>query len=503
MSLDFKSIQPVPLSTHLIDIVLNDTQCRTPTVIHPQFSIHKITSFYMRKVKHTAAEFNMRLQLILTQFPQLEDIHPFYADLINVLYDRDHYKMALGHVNVINKVIQNTSKEFLKLLKFGESAYRCKQLKKSALGRMASAAKKLKGSLEYLEEVRQHMSRLPSISLSTPTLLICGYPNVGKSSLINKMSRAKVEVQPYAYTTKNLYVGHFEHDGVGYQVIDTPGLLDNKLEDRNTIEMQSIVALAHIKALALFIIDVSESCGFSVADQIALFNSLQPLIGAHLIVLSKSDVAKLESIGPESKQLMVDFLSGKPYVEISTRCDYNIEVLKKVACGMVEKKDKAPPKIFQPEILRPKERPMLKTRPEAQASSGEDYGFGGSAAQQNADIHVPEFYNGKNVLDVLGLEVPPELVIDRTYDVLSKDMMQIKEEIGHRRASKIREHQDKRRASLPERWKGKGRREEFVPEVKMAEKPKAASKPVRIRPKIITKAPKHLYRGRSKHGRRR
>eukprot|EP00866_Antonospora_locustae_P000522 jgi/Antlo1/522/1105 len=124
MSLDFKSIQPVPLSTHLIDIVLNDTQCRTPTVIHPQFPIRKIISFYMRKVKHTAAEFDMRLQMILTQFPQLEDIHPFYADLINVLYDRDHYKMALGHVNVINKVIQNTSKEFLKLLKYGESAYR-------------------------------------------------------------------------------------------------------------------------------------------------------------------------------------------------------------------------------------------------------------------------------------------------------------------------------------------------------------------------------------------
>ena len=27
--------------------------------------------------------------------PRLQDIHPFYADLINVLYDRDHYKLAL------------------------------------------------------------------------------------------------------------------------------------------------------------------------------------------------------------------------------------------------------------------------------------------------------------------------------------------------------------------------------------------------------------------------
>lgn len=497
MSLDFKSIQPVPLSTHLIDIVLNDTQCRTPTVIHPQFPMGKIVSFYMRKVKHTAAEFDMRLQMILTQFPQLEDIHPFYADLINVLYDRDHYKMALGHVNVINKVIQNTSKEFLKLLKYGESAYRCKQLKKSALGRMASAAKKLKGSLEYLEEVRQHMSRLPYINLSTPTLLIFGYPNVGKSSLINKMSRAKVEVQPYAFTTKNLYVGHFELDGVEYQVIDTPGLLDHKLEDRNTIEMQSIVALAHVKALALFLIDVSESCGFSVTDQIALFNSLESLIGKHLIVLSKTDVSKVSDLSSESRQSMENFLSNRPYVEISTKCDYNIEVLKTAACGLVEREDKEPPKLFKPEMLLPKENPVLK--------SAQDVGCETNSytMHQNEDLHVPEFYNGKNVLDMIGLEVPSELAIGRTYDVLSKEMMLIKEELDNRRAAKIREHEDKRRASLPDRWKGRGRREDFVPEVKMRENPKNISKPERTVPKIITKAPKHLYRGRSKHGSRR
>lgn len=36
---------------------------------------------------------------MLEQFPKLEDIHPFYADLINVLYDKDHYKVALGDIN--------------------------------------------------------------------------------------------------------------------------------------------------------------------------------------------------------------------------------------------------------------------------------------------------------------------------------------------------------------------------------------------------------------------
>lgn len=35
-------------------------------------------------------------------------------------------------------------------------------------------------------QVRQHMSRLPSIDPNTRTLLVCGYPNVGKSSFMNR-----------------------------------------------------------------------------------------------------------------------------------------------------------------------------------------------------------------------------------------------------------------------------------------------------------------------------
>ena len=35
-------------------------------------------------------EFELRLGTILTDFPRLEDMYPFDADLIYVLYDRDH-----------------------------------------------------------------------------------------------------------------------------------------------------------------------------------------------------------------------------------------------------------------------------------------------------------------------------------------------------------------------------------------------------------------------------
>ena len=53
---------------------------------------------------------------------------------------------------------------------------------------MCTIMKRQAQSLSYLEEVRQHLSRLPSIDPNTRTLLICGFPNVGKSSFINKVS---------------------------------------------------------------------------------------------------------------------------------------------------------------------------------------------------------------------------------------------------------------------------------------------------------------------------
>ena len=217
---NFKAIAVVPSSKDFVDIVLSKTQRKTPTVIHNGYAIPRIRKFYMRKVKYTAESFHERLSLILTEFPRLDDLHPFYADLINVLYSRDHYKLALGQLNTAKSLIDNVGKDYLKLLKFADSLYRAKELKRAALGRMCTLVKKLTASLAYLEQVRQHLSRLPSIDPNTRTLLITGLPNTGKSSFLNAVSNANVEVQPYAFTTKSLFVGHCIAEGALVNLAD-------------------------------------------------------------------------------------------------------------------------------------------------------------------------------------------------------------------------------------------------------------------------------------------
>ena len=163
---------------------------------------------------------------------------------------------------------------------------------------MATIMKRQNQNLQYLEQVRQHLSRLPSIDPNTRTLLICGFPNVGKSSFINKITRADVEVQPYAFTTKSLYVGHTDYKYLRWQVIDTPGILDHSLEERNTIEMQSITALAHLRACVVYVMDLSEQCGHSIEQQFALFNNIKPLFANKpiIVVVNKIDVTKIEDL---------------------------------------------------------------------------------------------------------------------------------------------------------------------------------------------------------------
>lgn len=332
---NFKKITVVPPAKDFVDIVLSKTQRKTPTVVHKHYKISRIRTFYMRKVKFTQQTFHDKLTQILTDFPKLEDVHPFYADLMNVLYDKDHYKLALGQINTARHLIDNVSKDYCRLLKYGDSLYRCKQLKKAAMGRMCTIMKRQKQSLEYLEQVRQHLSRLPSIDPNTRTLLICGFPNVGKSSFINKITRADVEVQPYAFTTKSLYVGHTDYKYLRWQVIDTPGILDHSLEERNTIEMQAITALAHLRAAVLYVMDPSEQCGYSIEQQIELFNNIKPLFVNKplLICTNKADVIRLEDLPTEkAEQFKVFEESGIPLLSMSTLTEEGVMDVKIQAC---------------------------------------------------------------------------------------------------------------------------------------------------------------------------
>jgi nucleolar GTP-binding protein len=336
---NFKSVPVVPNSTEIINIILSKTQRKTPTVVHAGYKITRIRRFYMRKVKYTCSSIEEKIDSIILNFPKLDDIHPFYGDLINILYDKDHYKMALGFMNKAKNICEKITNDYVKLLKYADSLYRCKQLKVAALGRMATTLKKLNSSLNYLEEVRKHLGRLPSIDPNTRTLILTGFPNVGKSSFMNKVTYAGSEVQPYPFTTQSLFAGHTYYKNIKWQVIDTPGILDRPLEERNTIEMQAITALAHLEACILYFIDISEACGHSISEQIKLFTSIKPLFKNKplVLVLNKTDLKPYNDLESENKQLLENLAKehNTYMIQMSNETGNGLADVKTAACDIL------------------------------------------------------------------------------------------------------------------------------------------------------------------------
>lgn len=458
---NFKKIAVVPTAKDFIDIILSKTQRKTPTVVHKHYKISRIRAFYMRKVKFTQQNFHDRLSRIIQEFPKLDDVHPFYADLMNVLYDKDHYKLGLGQLNTARHLIDTVAKDYVRLLKYGDSLYRCKQLKRAALGRMATIMKRQAANLTYLEQVRQHLARLPSIDPYTRTIIICGFPNVGKSSFINKITRADVEVQPYAFTTKSLYVGHTDYKYLRWQVIDTPGILDHPLEERNVIEMQAVTALAHLRAAVLYFVDISEQCGHSIQEQISLFESIKPLFSNKplIVVLNKMDVLTPEDLPPNKKEIVDQLLencakgnlvnadpnsdlSVVPVMRMSTITEEGVQEVKIEACErllghrvtekMRTKKvdgilnrlhvsvpaprdNKARPAVIPASVLAKKQQQADKARKrklerDIEVEEGDDYVLDlqknySEIPEEERHDPIPEFWEGHNIADYIDPDI--------------------------------------------------------------------------------------------------
>ena len=91
---------------------------------------------------------------------------------------------------------------------------------------------------------------------------------------------------------QGIEVGIHEANHRRYQVIDTPGLLERELGDRNRIEMQAVTALKHLANSILFILDPSETCGYHMEGQMRLLESVRGLFPdvPMLVVENKVDI---------------------------------------------------------------------------------------------------------------------------------------------------------------------------------------------------------------------
>ena len=75
-------------------------------------------------------------------------------------------------------------------------------------------------------------------------------------------------------------------------MVDTPGLLDRPMTERNQIEMQAIAALEHLGDILLFLIDRTDDSTTPVSEQEHLLGEVRGSLSGRrvLVVSTKSDL---------------------------------------------------------------------------------------------------------------------------------------------------------------------------------------------------------------------
>jgi len=231
------------------------------------------------------------LQNVATAWPDFDYVDPFYYELADAIVDVDRLRQALSEVTWAGNQIEALRDEYASKIR-NAGTETAKKHRKQAFARMADIMDEIEDDLLAVGEARDELKTLPDIRPDEPAIVVAGYPNVGKSSFVNEVTNARNAIESYPFTTTAVHVGHFEHDHIRYQIVDTPGLLDRPEDERNDIEAQAVSALRHLADAVLFVVDASGQCGYPLPAQLELREELAAQFDAPMVtVCNKSDVS--------------------------------------------------------------------------------------------------------------------------------------------------------------------------------------------------------------------
>lgn len=264
------------------------------------------------KVQRAGQTIDATLHGYVKAFPTLDRLPPFYRDLVDILVDRDKLRQHLGAVDWAAGRAREMTREYAR--RIGKAAIQeIPGLRKEATGRLSSVVRQVARDLDALVDARIALRKVPSLDPELPTIVVAGYPNVGKSALVRAVSTGRPKVAAYPFTTQGVTVGHLERGYQRFQILDTPGLLDRPMEKRNKIERQAIAALRHLAAVVVFVLDPTETCGFPLDDQLRLLAAVQGLFPEVPVVVleNKSDLG-----GASHGHLRGSALTGEGLAEL-------------------------------------------------------------------------------------------------------------------------------------------------------------------------------------------
>ena len=312
----FSDFFHVPNSQELLDIAFKKAMRSSAKVSKNAAILIKAKKKEHKRIKVAIDEIIDRVLLIIKRVPIIEELPEFYKELASLIVDIDKLRLTLGKLNGILPILSQIERESSKRLSQIETPKDADQIRRETFGRISSIVNKQNQNLVYLNEIRGDLRKIPSLDDTSPCVVVAGYPNVGKSSIVKLVStNKKIDVQEYPFTTKELTLGHLEiqrrFDTIKIQIMDCPGILDRPMAQRNNIELKAILALRVISDLILFVFDPTPACGYSIESQIELYqevhqNFTKDTETEMFIVINKIDLASTKEIDYLLEQLKLE-----------------------------------------------------------------------------------------------------------------------------------------------------------------------------------------------------
>ena len=252
-------------------------------------NLNKRKDLELQKIRFLNNNINNKIRKILKSFPNFNKIPEIYIKLINT--NEIQTKDIQDSLSLL-KWIADSCDDFTQKTEFkikrAKSSETVGFLMKKHLGKVNSLFRKNRNHFENLELARKFLNKLPTFEDMT-TIAIGGYPNVGKSTLMKKITGSDVEIQNYPFTTKGLMFSYLKHkDKKIIQMIDTPGLLGR--DKNNGIEQRASIILHEYCEEIIFVLDITESCGYNLQNQLKLLKNVSNTNKKISIYLSKTDL---------------------------------------------------------------------------------------------------------------------------------------------------------------------------------------------------------------------
>ncbi len=259
-----------------------------------EINLDKRKDLELDKIRFLNENIRNSVKKIISDFPKFTKLNPVYLKLVDTNEFRvSDVEEALKRLNWIivyaDELTQNS--EFK--IKKSRNQQTIGFIMKKHLGKINSLFRKNKDNFAILENTRKFMNQLPTF-IEMFTVAIAGFPNVGKSTLMNKITGSKVEIQNYPFTTKGLMFGYIENEKKEKEIqfIDTPGLLGRN--KNNDIEKRADIIIKEYCDIIVFVFDATEICGFKTDEQLKLLRQTKAFDKKIILYFSKKDVYEKE-----------------------------------------------------------------------------------------------------------------------------------------------------------------------------------------------------------------